>query len=357
MEPFDLEKIRSVPIGGVITRLGREVKKNRCLCFFHDDHNPSCYVNTRKNTFNCYSCGARGDPIDLVRRHLNLSFVDACKWIADESNIILTEYKPQPQETMTPKPFPKEFYEFLLRFLTILGGVAEDFLFSERKLSRTVIQQMGIRSINDSGRWLLFMLSKHFTEDQLREFGILRGEGNKKYCFFWTPCILYPFYDVDGNLIGIQSRYTGANMRFMTEEAQARHNEIVKRAPRFQFPQGCKPMIYNLPVLRDLKPDEELWISEGISDCLAIHSSGRKCIAIPSATLLTRQNKELLTSAPTKSWHIAPDQDAAGERLYQALLSAANECGASLTRHQLPEGCKDFSDYWKSRKTLKLLNS
>lgn len=352
MEKSDLDKVRATPIVGVAERLGLKVRNNRCLCIFHDDRTPSMSLSPSRNTYRCWSCGARGDPIDLVRKHLNLSFVEACRWIANESNIILQDYKPETTITITMTKtitFPREFYEFLLRYLTILGCVAEDFLFRERRLSREVISRQGIRSINDSGHWLLFMLSKHFTEDQLREYGILRGEAGKKYSFFWTPCLLFPFYDVDGNLISIQSRYIGANMRLMTEEAQARHNEIVKRAPRFQFPQGCKPMIYNLPILRDIQPDEELWISEGISDCLAILSSGRKCIAIPSATLLTRQNKELLATVPTKNWHIAPDQDAAGERLCQALLSAANECGATLTRHQLPEGCKDFSDYWKSR--------
>lgn len=341
----ELERIRGLPIECVAERNGLKVNRHKSLCPFHDDHHAS--LSFKYNKYKCYSCGAHGDGISLTMHMQNLRFADACRWLANESNIILTEYKPKETITMTKtKTFPKEFYEFLLRFLTILGCVAEDFLFRERKLSRNVILQQGIRSINDSGHWLLLMLSKQFTEDQLREYGILRGEGQKKYCFFWTPCILYPFYDVDSNLIGIQSRYIGANIRFMTEEAQARHDEIVKRAPRFQFPQGCKPMIYNLPVLKSLQPDEELWISEGISDCLSILSSGRKCIAIPSATLLTRSNKELLASVPTKNWHIAPDQDQAGERLYQALLSTANEYGATLTRHKLPEGCKDFSDWW-----------
>lgn len=342
----ELDRIRGLPIESVAERNGLKVIRRKSLCPFHDDHHAS--LSFKYNKYKCYSCGAHGDGISLTMHMQNLKFADACRWLATESNIILTEYKPETTITMTKtKTFPKEFYEFLLRYLTILGGVAEDFLFRERKLSRKVIQQMGIRSINNSGHWLLFMLSKHFTKDQLRDYGILRGDGNKKKCFFWTPAILYPFYDMDGNLIGIQSRYTGANMRFMTEEAQTRHNEIVKRAPRFQFPQGCKPMVYNLPVLRDIKPGEELWISEGVTDCLAILSSGRKCIAVPSATLLTRQNKELLTSVPTKNWHIAPDQDQAGERLYQQLLSVANECGATLTRHQLPKGCKDFADFWK----------
>lgn len=116
-------------------------------------------------------------------------------------------------------------------------------------------------------------------------------------------------------------------------------------------------MVYNLPVLKDIKPTEELWITEGVSDCLAVMSAGRKAIAIPSATLLTKTNRELLASTPTRNWHMAPDQDPAGESLYRALLAAANEVGATLTRHQLPEGCKDFSDYWKGfQLTRQLVN-
>lgn len=347
MTDDELTRIRGLPIESVAERNGLKVNRHKSLCPYHDDHHASLYY--KYNKYRCYSCGAYGDGISLTMHMQNLRFADACRWLANESNIILTEYKPETTITMTKtKTFPREFYEFLLRFLSILGCVAEDFLFRERKLSRKVIQQMGIRSINDSGHWLLYRLSPHFTEDQLREFGILRGEGNKKHCFFWTPCLVIPYYSIDGELIGIQTRYIGRNMHFLTEEAQARHNEIVKRAPRFQFPQGCKPMIYNLPVLKSIQPGEQLWISEGVTDCLAILSSGRKCIAIPSATLLTRANKELLATIPTKNWHIAPDQDSAGERLYQALLTTANECGAILTRHQLPEGCKDFSDWWKS---------
>lgn len=34
-------------------------------------------------------------PIDLVMRHLNLDFKAACRWLADENNIILEEWKPQ----------------------------------------------------------------------------------------------------------------------------------------------------------------------------------------------------------------------------------------------------------------------
>ena len=42
------------------------------------------------------------------------------------------------------------------------------------------------------------------------------------------------------------------------------------------------------------------------------------------------------------SLHMYPDQDAPGESLFAQL----KECFPQLTHHQLPAGCKDFSDFY-----------
>ena len=355
MDRMDIDKLRSLPIEGVAERLGLKVKRHRCLCPFHDDRTPSLSFSVTRNTYRCWSCSARGDPIDLVRNHLRKSFVEACRWLADEHAIIISEHKPEMTMT-TPTTFSADFCGFLIEHLP-LGSLAQDFLFGERMYSRDVVHQQRIVSIECSGRRLIDFLRQSFTDAQLQSYGILRGEGDRKHCFFWTPCMLVPYFALDGSLAGIQSRYLGARQRFNTAEAQLRHDAIAARAPRFQFSPGSHPMVYNLPVLKDIKPTEELWLTEGVSDCLAVMSAGRKAIAIPSATLLTTTNRELLASTPTRNWHMAPDQDPAGESLYRALLAAANEVGATLTRHQLPEGCKDFSDYWKGfQLTRQLVN-
>ena len=339
MEKSDLDKVRATPIVGVAERLGLKVRNNRCLCIFHDDRTPSMSLSPSRNTYRCWSCGARGDPIDLVRKHLNLSFVEACRWIANESNIILQDYKPETTITMTKTiTFPREFYEFLLRYLTILGCVAEDFLFRERRISREVISRQGIRSINDSGHWLLFMLSKHFTEDQLREYGILRGEAGKKYSFFWTPCLPAPYFSVDGCLVGIQNR--NLDCRIPGKESLQ---------PRFRFPPGSRCSIYNMQILPMLSPGESLFITEGCSDCWAMLSSGHKAIAIPSATLLCRDDLAMLQHI---SEHLGtklemyPDQDEPGERLFLQLRQHLPH----IIRHQLPSGCKDYSEYYLALK-------
>ena len=96
MEKYEIEKLRDLPIEGVAERLGLRVSRHKALCPFHDDHSPSLSFSVRRNTYRCFVCGASGDSISLVMRHLNLDFKEACRWLADEHNIILDEWKCTP---------------------------------------------------------------------------------------------------------------------------------------------------------------------------------------------------------------------------------------------------------------------
>ena len=137
-----------------------------------------------------------------------------------------------------------------------------------------------------------------------------------------------PYYDRDGRLTGIQNRN-------LNKGAQ----------PRFRFPQGSECGIYNLPVLNRLRDGEPLWIAEGASDCWALLSAGHKAIAIPSATLLKPNALAplfTLHSTLLTEFHMAPDRDLPGERLFLLLQQLL----PNLQHHQLPPGCKDYSDYY-----------
>ena len=79
---------------------------------------------------------------------------------------------------------------------------------------------------------------------------------------------------------------------------------------------------------------------------------GHKAIAIPSATLLSKKDIDLLKALSTSPiageagrglrFAMFPDRDAPGERLFLQL----KEVLPSLEHHQLPPDCKDFSDYY-----------
>ena len=299
MEKYDLQKLRELSIEGVAERLGIKVTRHKCLCPFHNDHHASMAFKVSKNSYRCYVCGAHGDNIDLVMKYLNKSFMEACRWLADESNVIVSSFRCQDSSVKEPKPFDASRY---VRFFERpwLSPEARRFLFEERRLDERVVRWCKLTSWQDR-------------------------QGVK-----WLQI---PYYNREGKLIGVQNR-----------------NLSPGGSPRFRFPTGSQCSIYNLPVLNMLRPGEALYITEGCSDCWAMLSAGHKAIAIPSATLLTKKDAELLSALQSElsvRFHMWPDRDVPGEQLFLQLQKLLPD----LVRHQLPPDCKDFSDYYLSKIT------
>ena len=172
-----------------------------------------------------------------------------------------------------------------------------------------------------------------------------------------------PYFDMEGKLIGIQNRNLdykknqeknvdskgSSSPEGSSSSEDSKDTEDSKDAPRFRFPYGARCSIYNLPVVKMLKPGEKLFITEGCSDCWAMLSAGHKAIAIPSATLLKPEDKKWLVEMGEllhTEWHMFPDRDAPGESLFMQL----KEILPQLVHHQLPPGCKDFSEYYLKEK-------
>jgi DNA primase len=297
MNKLEIQELRDLPIEGVAERLGLQVERHKSLCPFHEDSHPSLSYRVSKNTYRCFVCGANGDTIELVMRHLNKDFKEACRWLADENCVILDEWKPAKTDEVQ-KPFDATMYEHFFE-RPWLNEEARKFLFDERRIDPRVV------------RWCRLTSWKNRS-------GI--------------PWLQIPYFNHEGRLVGIQNR-----------------NLIKGATPRFRFPQGAQCNIYNLPVLNLLKPGDALYITEGCSDCWAMLSSGHKAIAIPSATLLTPRDKEqlsILNSQLSISFHMYPDNDVPGERLFLQL----KEVLPSLVHHQLPPDCKDFSEYYLNLK-------
>ena len=316
MNKIELQKLRDLPIEGVAERLGLRVVHHKALCPFHDDHHASMSFKVSKNTFRCFVCGASGGTIDLVMRHLHVDFKEACRWLADENNIILDEWQPKCTGGQSPCAlFEASRYA---RFFEHpwLNDEARHFLYEERRLDPRVVRWCRLTSWRDK-------------------------QG--------VPWLQTPYYDREGKLVGVQNRNLAPSNLPQKGEA----------SPRFRFPQGSRCGIYNLPVLNLLKAGEPLFITEGCSDCWAMLSAGHKAIAIPSATLLTRQDVEQLKhleksmpplpleGAGGSLFHMFPDRDAPGERLFLQLQQVL----PSIVHHQLPPDCKDFSDYYLAHKS------
>ena len=298
MDRSEIERLRAIPIEQVAERLGLHVARHKSLCPFHDDHHASLTYNTRRNTFRCFVCDAHGGTIDLVMRHLGKTFTEACRWLADRHNVILAEWKAtSPTPARQPPAFDASRYVRHFEH-PWLSAEARHFLFTQRRLHPAVVGWCRLTSWTDR-------------------------QG--------THWLQIPYFATDGTLIGLQNR----NLDYRKGDD----------TPRFRFPYGARCSIYNLPVIAMLRPSEPLYITEGASDCWAMLSAGHKAIAIPSATLLSQTDKAMLQALANErhtSFHMFPDRDAPGERLFMQLKGVL----PYLHHHQLPPTCKDFAEYY-----------
>ena len=354
IERTEIQRLSELPIESVASRLGLNVSRHHCLCPFHQDSHPSLSFDRRRNRYRCFVCGAHGGAINLVMELLNKNFVDACKWLANENNIILTEYKPlTDRKDEKEKAFdPNKYLKFFEH--PFLNDAALRFLYDERKIDPRVVKWCRLTSWTDRNG---------------------------------TSWLQIPYYDENNKLTGIQNRRLTTSPPALSEASPqpSPKGEGVTTGNdcRFMFPRGSRCGIYNLPVLKLLKPGEPLYIAEGCSDCWALLSSGHKAIAIPSATLLTEESIKLLKgifqsdSSPSPfgegrgeaSFHMYPDQDEPGERLFLQLKELLSQQftppspfgegrgeasiegrGEVLIRHQLPPDCKDYAEYYKKIK-------
>ena len=423
------QRLRSLPVEAVAERLGLRVVRHKSLCPFHDDHHASLSYSPSRNTFRCFVCDARGGTIDLVMRHLNMSFPDACRWLANGTNIILDTYRPRtPTADRPARPFDAARYARLFEH-PWLSDEARTFLFTERRLNPRVVSWCRLTSWTDrqGTHWLqtpYFDASGQLIGLQNRnlDYGKQKGDegeedngsmdkgngtmakgngsendvktamadGSKDEaqtcsCFASTslsPCSSkqQPPEDKEGEREVMRGLIEGAEGKDNAKQEQgsdakqeqgsdakqgqgsdakqgraidAKQGQAVeakpdgREAPRFRFPYGSRCTVYNLPVTAMLRPGEPLFITEGCSDCWAMLSAGHKAIAIPSATLLSQADKALLRDLAQRlgtSFHMFPDRDAPGERLFMQL----REVLPGLQHHQLPVGCKDFAEYYVS---------
>ena len=351
IDKYDIQKLRELDILQVADLLGMGLRNKRALCIHHDDHHPSLAFNVRKNTCHCYSCGFSADTIALVRERLNLGFSEACRWLADHFDVYIGDehrdtHRKDVKKAVTasdrrmaslrahfaethvshghpssayvaPSSVDVEFYQQMFRQMH-LSESGRRFLFEERLLSPEALKVCQIVS----------------TEQSVCMARVGRG-------VFDGPSLIFPYFDQGGRLVSVQSRYLGKKR----PESSFDMNKVSldeakpKEIPRFKFAPGSHRMIYGLDRLKDYPPGEPLLITEGPSDCWTALTLGIHAIAIPSATLFDRRFQGLLAG---RNLHVFPDQDEAGLSLYFELKKAL----PSLVYHQLPEGCKDLSEYY-----------
>ena len=392
MEKYEIEKLRDLPIEEVASQLGLQVARHKSLCPFHSDHHASLSFNTRKNLCRCFVCMDESlDSIGLVMKSLHVDFPKACFWLAERNGILLEKGRGRngwrrdsssspaasavspassaastvsaassaasalsaasaaPRSPAAPHSFDAARYA---RFFEHpwLNEAACRFLFDERKIDGRVARWCRLSSWTDR-KGVNWLQIPYFDKE-----GRLVGIQNRNLDFHRksrptdsmdsektgeSSCPT-DFTDDTDSMNSEDSKKAGKSSCF-TDDTDSKDETDFEETPRFRFPYGSQCGIYNLQVLNLVEPGEKLFITEGCSDCWAMLSAGHKAIAIPSATLLKPEDRDVLAHISKSlgvEWHMFPDRDAPGERLFLQL----KEILPSLIHHQLPPECKDFGE-------------
>ena len=375
MEKYEIEKLRDLPIEEVASQLGLQVARHKSLCPFHSDHHASLSFNTRKNLCRCFVCMDESlDSIGLVMKSLHVDFPKACFWLADRNGILLEKVRGRNWRRDCGSSSAAASSAALAVVASSAGPSAVSSAASDSAPFPVSASSPAAPHSFDAARYARFFEHPWLNEAACRFlFDERKIDGRvARWCRLssWTDrkgvnWLQIPYFDKEGRLVGIQNRNLDFHRKSRptdsmdsektgksscptdftdgTDSKGSEDSTDSEEAPRFRFPYGSQCGIYNLQVLNLLTPGERLFITEGCSDCWAMLSAGHKAIAIPSATLLKPEDRDVLAYISETfgvEWHMFPDRDAPGERLFLQL----KEILPSLIHHQLPLGCKDFGE-------------
>jgi len=374
MEKYEIEKLRDLPIEEVASQLGLQVARHKSLCPFHSDHHASLSFNTRKNLCRCFVCMDESlDSIGLVMKSLHVDFPKACFWLADRNGILLEKVRGRNWRRDCSSSPAASAVSPASSAASAVSPASSAVSPASSAASALSAASAAPHSF-DAARYARFFEHPWLNEAACRFlFDERKIDGRvARWCRLssWTDrkgvnWLQIPYFDKEGRLVGIQNRNLDFHRKSrptdsmdsektgkssyptdFTDDTDSEGSEDgtdSEEAPRFRFPYGSQCGIYNLQVQNLLTPGERLFITEGCSDCWAMLSAGHKAIAIPSATLLKPEDRDVLAYISETfgvEWHMFPDRDAPGERLFLQL----KEILPSLIHHQLPLGCKDFGE-------------
>ena len=338
-----VEKLDALSVYDVTEKLGLEVSRNLALCFMHSDHHPSLHFKKSNNSWKCYVCGVGGHSIELVKRYNNYSFQEACIWLSRNFNIPIPEskgikLKRTPVRKVAPlkreicrQQIDGEVLSWIISKAR-LSEQAKHFLFVEREYSKDVVAALKIGSISDAEKFVA-AITATFPKERCLKAGVLMEYNNRLHPVFRVPCLLFPYYDINGHIHNIQSRYLGK-----LEKGDKK---------RFNNCKGISPLMFNMPILKSTERYDKIYVAEGVTDCLAFLSEGKNAIALPGAGSFRPEYAEFLGG---KTLFMYVDNDEAGNTLFEKMNKALKKIGNCIHNIRKDTKYKDYSDYYLSKR-------
>jgi len=315
-----------------LTRKGREMVG---LCPFHDDHRPSLYVNSSKQIYKCFACGAGGDVFKFVQMRENLTFVQAIERLAQRAGIKLPEPKrkkargDQSFDDIDPNQLgrvnawaAKHFHQNLMQ--TDLGRSTLEYLKNRRFPEESIKEwQLGV-ALGSGDDLIAAARSSKVPDKYLQAAGLTVRQGGEMRDKF-VKRLMFVITDVTGRVIGFGGRILdGEGAKYMNSPT----------TPLFDKSNS----LYGLEFARKSIVSTGLAVVvEGYTDCIMAHAKGCTNVVATLGTSFTNGQARLLRRY-ANALVLVFDGDTAGAEAANRAMEVCLSANIDIKLATVPEG-------------------
>ena len=312
------------------------------MCPFHDDHRPSLNVNSVKQIFKCFACGAGGDVFKFVQMRENLTFPQAIQRLAERAGIKLIPQKGRAKTSNRPSESPSEDIDpnklakvnaWAAKYFQQnlhdekKGKQTRDYL-TQRQITPESIKkwQLGL-AINSPDDLLRAAKAKNIPTKLLEQAGLITAQHQDKF----VNRLMFTITDVTGRVIGFGGR--------TLDETGAKYINS-PTTPLFDKSNS----LYGLEQARhQIVSSATAVVVEGYTDCIMAHQFGCTNVIATLGTSFTAGHGRILRRY-AKKVILLFDSDVAGIEAANRALDVCLAQRIDIRLASVPEG-KDPCDF------------
>ena len=290
------------------------------LCPFHDDKTPSLSVSPEKKIFRCFGCGVSGNAITFLRRHKNLPFPEAVRFLAGKARIPMdTEEDKKRELFLFCLAKAQEGFAVQLRSLTYRSAV--NYL-TERGINQVTQEEFALGYAGSVKDLIAALKQSGIKKEIPFSVGLLKEKEQGITCPFMGR-IMFPLTDQRGATVGFGGRAIdrSSQAKYINSPDSATFNK--------------RRVLFGLKQLRI--SNDTVFVVEGYFDVLTLHQAGFKNTVGLLGTELSAEQMRILENLARNAIFIF-DGDPGGKA---ALLKCLKVPRQNLTAVVLPEGDPD----------------
>lgn len=304
----------------------------KAICPFHEERTPSFTVSAERQTYKCFGCNESGDALAFVMKMENIDFPNALELLANKVGVMLPERTPL-RKSGTTTGVSGESREITKSDLLAVNRTAAQFFnavlerhplgksaleyLTGRNLKPETIKEFLIGFAPDKNEALITVLKRQGVNSTVSEMAGRPERFNNR--------IMFPFFDVIGNIVGFSGRAMGDAMpKYLnTSDTDLFHKN------RY---------IYGLYQAKQaIRDQNNIILVEGQMDLTLAHQAGTKQTVATSGTALSEEHLRILRRY-SDTLLLAYDGDGAGQKATERAINMALKFGFEVKVIVLPDG-------------------